>query len=158
MTLLFSWIHLCGGLVEHVEAIFLYFDEVDPPRGGSLLYFDHVYLTFEEGVHFVEAFILSYDQQRRYADRHRVEHSFEIRDMVFLRVQLHRMFPLRRGGVERMRPRLYGPYRVTQRVGEVAYEMELLEGSLIHNVLQVSFLKNEWGPHVTTSIKLPPLD
>jgi hypothetical protein len=56
-----------------------------------------------------------------------VEKSFEIGDMVFLRVQLHRSFPLRRGGAERMRLHLYGSYKVTQRVGEVAYELELPE-------------------------------
>jgi hypothetical protein len=58
-----------------------------------------------------------------------VEHNFEIGDMVFLRVQPHRPFPLRRGGTERMRPRLCGPYKVIRRVGEVAYELELPEGS-----------------------------
>jgi hypothetical protein len=30
------------------------------PLDEGLLYFDHVYLTFEEGVHFVEASILFY--------------------------------------------------------------------------------------------------
>jgi hypothetical protein len=68
-------------------------------------------------------------QQRMYADRHRVEHNFEIGDMVFLRVQPHRPFPLRRGGTERMRSHLCGPYKVIQRVGEVAYELEFPEGS-----------------------------
>jgi hypothetical protein len=39
---------MCGGCIEHFEDIVLYFDEVNPPRGGKL-YFDHVYLTLEEG-------------------------------------------------------------------------------------------------------------
>jgi hypothetical protein len=85
-----------------------------------------------------------------YADMHRVEHSFNIGNMVFLRVQLHRSFPLRRGGIERMSFNIYGPYRVTQRVGEVAYELELPEGSHIHSVFHVSCLKKVWGPQVTT--------
>jgi len=32
----------------------------------------------------------------------------------------------------------YRPYRVIGRVGEVAYEIELPEGSKIHNVFHVS--------------------
>jgi hypothetical protein len=78
------------------------------------------------------------DQQRRYADRYRLERNFEIGDVVFLRVQLHRPFPLRRGGTERMRSRLYGPYRMTWKAGEVAYEMEFPEDSHICNVFHVS--------------------
>jgi hypothetical protein len=45
-----------------------------------------------------------------------VEHNFEIGDMVFLRVQPHRLFPLRRGGTERINLHLYGPYKVIWRV------------------------------------------
>jgi hypothetical protein len=87
-----------------------------------------------------------------------VEHSFEIGDVVFLRVQIHRPFPMRRGGTERMRSHLYGPYKVTHRFGEVSYEMEFPYGIHIHSVLHVPFLKKAWGPHATTSIEFPTLD
>jgi hypothetical protein len=57
-----------------------------------------------------------------------------------------------------LKPCFYGPYRVIQRVGEVAYEIELLEESKIHNVFHVSCLKKELRQHVTSSTELPPLD
>jgi hypothetical protein len=98
------------------------------------------------------------DRQSRCVDRHRVEHRFEIRDVVYLRVQPLRPSPWRRGGAERMRPRLFGPFRVVQRDGEVAYELELPEGSQCHSVYHVSCLQRAWGPHVTTSNELPPTD
>jgi hypothetical protein len=65
---------------------------------------------------------------------------------------------LKKRGAEKLKPRFYGPYRVIRRVGEVAYELELPEGSKIHNVFHVSFLKKAVGQQVTTSEELPPLD
>jgi hypothetical protein len=47
---------------------------------------------------------------------------------------------------------------VIMRVGEVAYKLEQLEGSRIHNTFHVSYLKNTLGQQVTSSVDLPPLD
>jgi hypothetical protein len=40
----------------------------------------------------------------------------------------------------------------------VAYKLELLEGSRIHNVFHVSCLKKAVGQFINTSEELPPLD
>jgi hypothetical protein len=98
------------------------------------------------------------NQQKMYADRHRVERSFEVGDLVFLRLQPYRQSSLKKSGAEKLKPRFYGPYRVIRRVGEVAYELELPEGSKIHNVFHVSCLKKALGQQVTSSAELPPLD
>jgi hypothetical protein len=91
-------------------------------------------------------------------DRHRVGLRFEIGDVVYLTVQPFRPSPWRRGGVERMRPCLFGPFRVIQRAGEVAYELELSAGSQGRSIYHVSCLQRVWGPQVTTPIELLPLD
>jgi hypothetical protein len=71
--------------------------------------------------------------------------GFLVGDLVFLRLQPYKQSSLKKFGAEKLKPRFYGPYRVIQRVGEVAYELELLEGSKIHNVFHVSCLKKAVG-------------
>ena len=58
-------------------------------------------------------------------DRHRIERSFEVEDLVFLRLQPYRQSSLKKSGAEKLKPRYYGPYRIMRQVGEVAYELEL---------------------------------
>ena len=88
----------------------------------------------------------------------RIEQSFEVGDLVYLRLQPYRQTSLKQKGAKKLEPRFYGPYKVSRRVGEVAYELELPEGSKIHNVFHVSCLKKAVGQQVTTSSKLPPLE
>jgi hypothetical protein len=82
----------------------------------------------------------------------------KIEDLVFLRLQPYRQSSLKRSGAEKLKPKFYGPYRVIKRIGEVAYELELPEGSKIHNVFHISCLKKVVGQHVSISQELPPLD
>jgi hypothetical protein len=98
------------------------------------------------------------NQQKIYADRHRVEHSFEVRDLVFLRLQPYRQSSLKRSRTEKLKLKFYEPYIVIRRIVEVAYKLDLLEGSKIHNVFHVSCLKKAVGQHVSISEELPPLD
>jgi hypothetical protein len=89
-------------------------------------------------------------------DKHRIEHNFEVGDLVFLRLQPYKQSSLKKSGAEKLKPRFYGPYRIMRRVGEVAFELELPEGSKVHNVLHVSCLKKAMGQFISTSEELPP--
>ena len=63
-------------------------------------------------------------RQKSYADSKRKEIVYETGDIVYLRVS-----PLRgvkRFGVKgKLAPRFVGPYKVLERMGEVAYKLEL---------------------------------
>ena len=98
------------------------------------------------------------NQQKLYADKHKIEWSFEVGDLVYLRLQPYRQSSLKKKGAEKLKPRFYGPYRIIRKVGEVAYELELPQESKIHNVFHVSNLKKTIGQHIASSTELPPLD
>jgi len=87
-----------------------------------------------------------------------VERHFEVGDLVYLRLQPYRQSSLKQKGAEKLKPRFYGPYRVIRRIGQVAYELELPQGSKIHNIFHVSCLKKALGQQVTVTEELPPTD
>ena len=68
---------------------------------------------------------IAQNQQKLYADKHRIERSFEVGDLVYLRLQPYIQSSLKKKGAEKLKPRFYGPYRIIKKVGEVAYELEL---------------------------------
>ena len=77
-------------------------------------------------------------RQKSYADSKLKETIYKVRDRVYLRVS-----PLR--GVKcfgvkgKLAPRFVGPYKVLERMGEVAYKLEFPDGfSGVHDVFHVS--------------------
>ena len=91
------------------------------------------------------------NQQKQYADSHREEITFQVNDLLYLRLQPYKQTSLKKNGEENLKPRYYGPYKVVRNIGEVAYELELPEGSKIHNVFHVSCLKKYLGQKIVTS-------
>jgi hypothetical protein len=92
------------------------------------------------------------------ADRHRTKHSFEVGDLVFLGLQPYRQSSLKKSGAYNIKPIFYGPYNIMCRVGKVSYELELPEGSQIHNVFHMSFLGKIVEQFINTLEDIPPLD
>jgi hypothetical protein len=88
-----------------------------------------------------ESLKVAQTRQKSYEDKRRRDHSFEVHDFVYLKVS-----PMR--GTRRFRvkgklaPRYVGPFKIFDRRGEVAYQLELPpQLSDVHDVFHVSQLK-----------------
>ena len=84
---------------------------------------------------------IAQSRQKTYADRRRRELHLKIGDYVYLKVSPFkgtRRFQVR----GKLAPRYVGPFRITKKVGAVAYQLELPQSlSAVHNVFHISQLK-----------------
>jgi hypothetical protein len=96
----------------------------------------------EKLVHMVrENLRVMQSRQKSYVDHRRRELSFEVGDFVYLKVSPMR--GLRRfKGRGKLAPRFIGPFKILEKRGEVAYQLELLPQLFdVHDVFHVSQLK-----------------
>ncbi|GJU86613.1 putative reverse transcriptase domain-containing protein [Tanacetum coccineum] len=81
------------------------------------------------------------DRQKSYADLKRKPIEFQVGDKVMLKVSPWKGV-LRFGKRGKLNPRYVGPFKVLEKVGKVAYKLELPEElSRVHNTFHVSNLK-----------------
>ena len=96
-------------------------------------------------------------RMKLYADKKKSERKFEVGDMVFLRLQPYKQVSLSIHSNRKLSARFYGPYKVIQKIGQVAYKLELPIEFKIHPVFHVSCLKKKVGEAVTPITRLPTI-
>jgi hypothetical protein len=88
-----------------------------------------------------ESLKVAQTQQKSYADKRRRDLSFEVGDFIYLEVSPMRgtrMFKVK----GKLAPRYVGPFKIIDRKGEVAYQLELPpQLSDVHDVFHMSQFK-----------------
>lgn len=74
------------------------------------------------------------NRMKQYADPRRSERIFQIGDYVYLKLQPYKQHSIRPRIPQKLSPRFFGPFRVIDKIGHVAYKLELPKDLAIHNV------------------------
>ncbi|XP_026428960.1 uncharacterized protein LOC113324898 [Papaver somniferum] len=90
-----------------------------------------------------------------HADTTRVERSFNAGDLVYLKLQPYRQASVTVRRNFKLYAKYYGPFPILQKIGPVAYKIELPSHSRIHPVLYVSQLKKHIGTQLIPSLTMP---
>ncbi|EOY04000.1 Uncharacterized protein TCM_019247 [Theobroma cacao] len=97
------------------------------------------------------------DRQKNYSDKRRKDLEFEVDDKVFLKVSPWKGV-IRFAKRGKLNPRYIGPFCIIERIGPVAYRLELPpELDRIHNVFHVSMLK-KYVPDPSHILETPPIE
>jgi len=97
--------------------------------------------------------IQAQQRMKHQADKKRREVEFQVGDWVYLKIQPYHLKSLAKKRNEKLGPRFYGPYKILERIGAIAYRLELPEHSQVHLVFHVCLLKKA----VTDSAQPQPL-
>ncbi|KAK6149098.1 hypothetical protein DH2020_016623 [Rehmannia glutinosa] len=105
-----------------------------------------------------EAMEKAQSRQKSYADKRRKDLEFEVGDEVFLRLSPRKgLINPKKGG--KLSPRYVGPYKILQRIGKLAYRLELpAPYAGMHDVFHMSRLKKyQPDPEHIITRDTPPL-
>ena len=85
------------------------------------------------------------NRMKKMADQKRREMKFKVGDEVYLKLRPYWQCSLARKKCEKLAPKYYGPYKIIEEIGEVAYRLMLPPKAIIHNVFHISQLKLKLG-------------
>ena len=95
-------------------------------------------------------------RMKQQADKKCRKIELQVGDFVYLKLQPYKQRSLAQRANQKLSMRYYGPYKIIQRVGTVAYKLELPRDFRIHPVFHVSQLKAATGATASLTA-VPPL-
>ncbi|KAI4313481.1 hypothetical protein L6164_026460 [Bauhinia variegata] len=90
------------------------------------------------------------------ADSKRRDVSYNVGDWVYVKLRPYRQSSVSQALYHKLSKRFYGPFQISERIGIVAYQLNLPVSSKIHPVFHCSLLKPHQGPLVHVTDPLPP--
>ena len=92
---------------------------------------------------------------KQYYDKGHRDVVLQVGDWAWLRLHHRSAAGITDRAAGKLAPRYYGPYLVLERIGDVAYRLQLPPRAKIHNVFHVVFLKKHQGDPPATMVPLP---
>lgn len=89
------------------------------------------------------------------ADKGRFEREFAVGDQVYLKLQPYVQMTVACRSNQKLSFKYFGPFRIIQRAGKMAYKLQLPTSSKIHPVVHVSVLKLAIPPATEVCPDLP---
>ncbi|CAN0846438.1 hypothetical protein LINGRAHAP2_LOCUS4455 [Linum grandiflorum] len=94
---------------------------------------------------------------KQQADLHHRDVEYSVGEWVYLKLQPYRQYSVFRRASQKLAYRFYGPYLILERLGPVAYLLDLPAGSRVHPVFHVSLLRRCNTPTPTANPDIPPI-
>jgi hypothetical protein len=105
-----------------------------------------------------EQLIRAHNRMKKYANSKRSERKFHIGNWVYLKLHMYRQISVQGNtSTHKLKQKYYAPFEILEKIGVVAYKLNLPTGSLIHHVFHVSQLKKGKGSMRNSVLKLPVL-
>ncbi|KAE8675396.1 C2H2 and C2HC zinc fingers superfamily protein, putative isoform 1 [Hibiscus syriacus] len=98
------------------------------------------------------------NRMKQQQDKNRTERVFEVGDMVYLKLQPYRQTSIALRKNLKLAAKYYGPYKILEKIGKVAYRLDLPKSSRLHPVFHVSLLKKFIGDSLIAVTEPPTVD